>query len=128
MQKKTVKEVVLETIEYYENNPEKRAIDSRTGLCVYHDRATGNMCAVGRHMKNAQQDYECSITMLEKNGEDVQNEDIWKEMKEEYSDISIKVWEELQIFHDRPEYWNNLGLSALGQECKEKLLSTYCQN
>lgn len=125
--KKTIKEVVLETIEYYENNPERRAL-SDVGVCLYYAPDTGNMCAVGRCMKDATQDYSCGIVGLNKGFTEIEEEDIHKEMKEEYSNIPIAVWKHLQSFHDLPDYWNENGLTEHGKEYKEVLIKKYCKN
>lgn len=127
MKKKTVKEVVLETIEYYENNPERRAL-SDVGLCLYYDNNTKNMCAVGRCMKDATQEYECGIGGLHKGYTEIEEEDVHKEMKEEYSNIPITVWQHLQSFHDLPDYWDENGLTEDGKQYKESLIKKYCKN
>jgi hypothetical protein len=128
MQKKTVKEVVLETIEYYENNPERRAVDSRSGVCMYHDKDTDNMCAVGRCMLDPKQGYNCGVLGLHKNSIEIEEEDVFKEMKEEYSNIAINVWQHLQSFHDLPDYWDENGLTQTGKEYKKILINKYCKN
>ena len=125
--KKTIKEVVLETIEYYENNPERRAL-SDVGVCLYYAPDTGNMCAVGRCMKDATQDYSCGILSLNKGFTEIEEEDIHKEMKEEYSNIPISVWQHLQSFHDLSDYWNENGLTEDGKEYKQFLIEKYCKN
>lgn len=125
--KKTIKEVVLETIEYYENNPERRAL-SDVGVCLYYAPDTGNMCAVGRCMKDATQDYSCGILSLNKGFTEIEEEDIHKEMKEEYSNIPIAVWQHLQSFHDLSDYWDENGLTEHGKEYKEVLIKKYCKN
>jgi hypothetical protein len=127
MQKKTAKEVVLETIEYYENNPERRAVN-KTGLCMYHDKDTDNMCAVGRCMIDPKQNYDCGVVGLHKNNIEIEEENVFKEMKEEYSNIAINVWQHLQSFHDLPSYWNENGLTQTGKEYKEILINKYCKN
>jgi hypothetical protein len=128
MQKKTVKEVVLETIEYYENNPERRAIDSTTSFCEYYSKETGNMCAVGRCMIDPKQNYDCGVLGLHKNNIEIEEEDVFKEMKEEYSNIPVRVWLSLQSFHDLSDYWGEEGLTKEGKEYKEFLINKYCQN
>lgn len=127
MKKKTVKEVVLETIEYYENNPEKRAV-SYLGSCYYYDLNTTNMCAVGRCMKDPMQKYNYGISELRLNNRLIGTADVYKEMKDEYSDIPVDVWEDLQSFHDKSSLWTSEGLSKLGQQRKETLIKKYCQN
>lgn len=127
MKKKTIKEVVLETIEYYENNPERRAVSS-IGYCEYYNRETGNMCAVGRCMKDPTQNYHYGIVDLNKEGIEIEEEDVHKEMKEEYSNIPIAVWQHLQSFHDLPDYWNENGLTEDGKKYKKVLIKKYCKN
>lgn len=127
MKKKTVKEVVLETIEYYENNPERRAVSS-LGACFYYEKDTAKLCAVGRCMKDPTQSYSYGISELRLNDRLIGIADVHKEMKEEYSDIPVTVWEDLQSFHDRLSLWTSEGLSEAGQQRKETLINKYCQN
>ena len=127
MKKKTVKELVLETIEYYENNPERRAL-SNDGLCLYYAPGTGNMCAVGRCMKDATKEYYWGIVGLHKENTEIEEEDVHKEMKEEYSNIPIAVWQHLQSFHDLPDYLDENGLTEDGKVYKEILIKKYCKN
>lgn len=127
MKKKTVKEVVLETIEYYENNPERRAV-SEAGACYYYQPSTGKLCAVGRCMKDPTQDYEYGIDALLKNKDTIWPYDVHKEMKDEYSDITVDVWLDLQVFHDLQQNWDDKGLTVLGEKSKQNLINKYCQN
>jgi hypothetical protein len=125
MEKKTIKELVLETIEYYENYPERRAKGS-TGTCLYYHNSSGNMCAVGRCMKDPNQDYDNSIFALKKGKDEISKENLWKEMREEYSEIPFEVWESLQCFHDSDYFWDSVGLTKMGLNYKRQLLDNFC--
>jgi hypothetical protein len=143
--KKTYKDVILETVDYYSKN--KRGVNGLIAInesrCVYKT-SDGAMCAVGRCLteeylekaKDIPGDvydlFEMSgLVKYKKNKLIVDNEeDIVLMLKEEYSDLNdIHFWRDIQHFHDQDANWleNEKGqvLTDLGTKNLNVLLLKY---
>jgi hypothetical protein len=114
----TKKEIVLETIEFYSNNP--RSKNSESGMCCYQD-PMGNHCAVGRCI-----DEDCMGVVADteqKHGEfeilhferrvGVELEEC---LQEKYRGHSIHFWISLQLLHDSDHFWKD---GKLHEKAKE---------
>lgn len=113
---KTKTEIIKETFEYYNEDPGRRG--AYKGSCVYFNKATKNMCAVGRCVDNA-----------EKLGPgDVFLQWINLEFKPEYNHnkaVDILFWKSLQDFHDRGLNWGKERATLRGVKEYEALLKKY---
>ena len=127
--KKTKREIVEETLAYYEKDPDRRAVDINTGECVYNlpqytsegKPTKSKHCAVGR----------CLLPIYKKQGEympgnrdsDVGylvarfNEDMTDQdtkitlddlLAPRYRGHGVLFWKQLQLLHDKLEYWSEL--------------------
>ena len=128
--KKTKREIVEETLAYYEKDPDRRAVDIVTGECVYNlpqnksldgNPAQSKHCAVGR----------CLLPIYKKQGEympgnrTVDVTDLASRFNEDMTDQDTKVtlddllapryrghevlfWKQLQQLHDKLDYWSEL--------------------
>jgi hypothetical protein len=137
--KKTYKEVIEETVEYYSKNP--RGFNGEG--CDYRS-ANGAMCAVGRVLKpevlDKVADYQGNSSELFNNWENAENDDygivtnfeniIEEMMQEEYSELTnVAFWDDLQYLHDNSNYWKEIEegnlLTERGQNYKENLIKKY---
>ena len=123
MKKKTPAEVIQETIDFYHSG--NRSL-KENGNCAYLVETTGTMCAVGR-------------CLSEKGLSDFHNKEINNaansvqdmmvifpnSFKEEYKNISLRVWAILQTMHDDPSLWNNKGLNYEGEYYVKSNFSKY---
>lgn len=127
--KKTKREIVEETLAYYEKDPDRRAVDINTGECVYNlpqytsdgKPTKSKHCAVGR----------CLLPIYKKQGEYMPGNrtadvtDLVSKFNEDMTDQDTKVtlddllapryrghgvlfWKQLQLLHDKLEYWSEL--------------------
>jgi hypothetical protein len=152
--KKTYKDIILETVDYYSKNKRgthlnAKIVDadgitiSEESRCVYKT-PDGAMCAVGRCLteeylekaKDIPGDvydlFEMSgLVKYKKNKLIVVNEeDIVLMLKEEYSDLNdIHFWRDIQHFHDQDANWlrdeEGQSLTELGKKNVNVLLLKY---
>ena len=95
----TQEQIVLETIAYYARNP--RAVDHKTGSCLYLDRETGAECAVGRCLTRA-----ALVRSADVIGgvADIGLAD--DTLQPQYRGHVRDFWVELQRLHDSNENWS----------------------
>jgi len=123
----TAKDIIYETVEFYENNP--RSIEHKS-VCRYYMESYGHelMCAVGRCLYKSKAksltDYSGKASYIYKEG-DLKHEDF----KKKYRGHSLSFWDELQILHDDDSCWDedDFGntLSKMGEEHVEQLIKTF---
>jgi hypothetical protein len=111
-------EVILETIEFYGNNPSERNI--KNGDCEYVSECGKKKCAVGRYLEDEVLNYDSHWNA---NGYDeflgsIYDEGMTKRdvFKFGYDGIDDQIWDELQTFHDKNNHWTPEGLSKDGVE------------
>jgi len=120
MKKLTYREVVEDTVKYYSEDTNRRALEGPS--CTYYNPENGNMCAVGRYM------YEPNKFTIGDIGEldflslldDFKFEDIMKDEVKHLTDTSF--WRTLQSLHDASVYWLDNNLSEAGENKYEELL------
>lgn len=109
-------EILEETLEYYSKHNRGLSADMN---CVYIN-LKGDMCAVGRCLKNP--------TII-KQGSIVENfnksEDLDKYLKDVYKGHDLIFWQKLQVFHDFWDNWDNNVLTEKGLEMFNKLKVKY---
>ena len=118
----TKTEIILETVEYYNNNP--RGSDNNS--CFYFKE--GKMCAVGRCLilpESFENQNLYTIGRVFNNTSSIMDSNL----KKQYRGHSIDFWKDLQSFHDNPLYWeeNESGnnLKPRGKFKLENLLELY---
>lgn len=114
MTRKTRKEIIDETVDYYTKDVSRRALQAdKNGemLCKYmtHD---GKKCAVGRCMVNPSEKMTGTADRYKR--DDSYAPTVEDELRDEYKGHPIAFWVELQQLHDRPSYWDSQSLTALG--------------
>lgn len=118
---KTKKEILEETIEFYNENPESRGYSDLEG-CKYFV-SENKLCAVGRCLidpEGFQIEFgNLAIADLESFS------DFWENFKEEYRVEDIFFWQHLQDLHDRGENWNEKGLTKEGEVFADSLMKKY---
>lgn len=121
---KTKLEIIDETVAYYTEDVNRRAI---SGIICEYLTEDGRMCAVGRCMIAPKQEFKgvCSNIYTYENGEaETIEEPLDNLLKKEYRGHNIDFWKDLQLLHDCNTNWNNYGLSSTGiflvNELKEK--------
>lgn len=92
-------DLLEETVSYYKNN--KRAINSNN-QCGYY--IAGNMCAVGRCLKNPDK-IEYNTISVKGLCEKYPFEDL---LKEKYRGFNIVFWNKIQNLHDTSNNWKNI--------------------
>ena len=99
--------VLDETVSFYEANPDKRSIqDVATNGCLYFGDG-GRCCAVGRLIPESWAD----VVESECNDADVSDLfDLHPSLQEEI-DLPIEFLSDLQIYHDRPDFWYKTSIS-----------------
>lgn len=120
VQKKTAKEIVKETIEYYMENPSRRAVNG-DNIC-YYKSPDGKMCAVGRCMQSPDEYMYGSADNIRMNSEKLALTTL---LKEEYRGHNIEMWIDLQRWHDNPAFWEYGKITEEGKERAEELLKIY---
>lgn len=118
----TKTEIILETVEYYKNNP--RGLDKSEIQCCYY--SDGKMCAVGRCLKNPEF-FKNDTVSIKALFENKMLDD--SHFKNEYQNNECNFWRELQKFHDTGAFWSakEVGneLTILGLYILEKFLETW---
>lgn len=111
-------DLLIETIEYYQNNPRGTDSESSDGdnpFCVYYDPDTGNMCAVGRCLLDKKKAMEMTGSIddhLAVEGSLGDRPDGFIEIdmgdfKPEYQEIDdLRFWRCLQSLHDVDYHWD----------------------
>ena len=125
----TKKEIVEETLAYYEEDPERRAIHPESGECMYNLKDKGSLgkwngkykhCAVGRCLDekykmegealpgNSDTDS-VDVTALANKISDAYNLETKLKLDDlldpKYRGHKIGFWKQLQQLHDREDYW-----------------------
>lgn len=109
-------EILEETLEYYSKNNRGLSEDMN---CVYIN-SEGDMCAVGRCLKNPIRMIEGSIQINFS-----ENEELDKYLKDIYKGHDLNFWQKLQNFHDNSNFWDGHELTARGLENFNKLKVKY---
>lgn len=125
MKKKTRIEVINETVEFYRENPNRRAFNTEIGQCAYFVEPKGKqvkhkMCAVGRLLKEPKKHEN-----TEGPASDLINAEGYGVFKVDYQIRDPGFWDDLQRLHDRKKHWTKRGLSKKGKEYLNGLLETY---
>lgn len=118
----TKKDIILETIEYYEDNPV--GYDNDKGSCCYYSK-DGNICAVGRCMVNPEEVEGNFFTTCIN---DISyEENIDSLLKKEYRGHDVGFWSDLQQFHDEiiRDYKNKILSEDLYILEQEKLIKKW---
>lgn len=109
-------EIINEVASHF--NATNRALDPN-GDCAYITE-DGRKCAVGMFLNNAE-DFLGNCTsadyLFPKKGFGI--------LKEEYRIEDAAFWNDLQRFHDREQYWDELGLTYEGERQKALLIKAY---
>lgn len=133
---KTKKEIILETAEFYDSDPSRRAVVNQDGRskCRYLTE-DGRKCAVGRCLIEGEKilyvgifdaQEAMSAELADTPVNDITNlQDV---LMPEYRGHDIYFWERLQEFHDCDNHFTDTGLSEDGQHQLEFLLKQYPDN
>ena len=113
-------ELLNDTIAYYSVNPAERRCISIYGACSYSPSInhipTSEGCAIGRHLdgdvkiKFDESSYG-SISMIAK-----YNKDAFALAPQWMQDMDIDFLMDIQVLHDKSDYWNETGLTEMGEE------------
>lgn len=128
--KQRMLKVLNETLEYYEGNPELRAVNVAEG-CDYF--LNGKMCAVGRCLVDAESfqsyinDINCNSTVKDLYYH-FKEENSELPFKEEYKGLTIRFWSMLQRLHDKEKYWNGDKLSEVERKSFVDIIKTNIDN
>jgi hypothetical protein len=134
VQRKTKKEIILETAEYYGSDPSRRALSTSGARCRYLT-SDGRRCAVGRCMvegvkifyydnatcKDATRSQETAVCSVD------QIYFIDALLLPEYRGHDSSFWNSLQDLHDTDSYYDKNGLSESGQHALDYLLKKYSE-
>lgn len=117
---KTYKEIIDETVEYYQNNDRSIKEDGIIRMCMYHS-SSGLKCAVGRVMLDTAllnvKEGRNVADMIYSLGDDM--------FMPEYRNKGAKFWGELQALHDFNKYWNGGVLTEEGRYKVSRMHETW---
>jgi hypothetical protein len=118
---KTKLEIINETVEYYSEDVNRRALsinkDGSVDGCKYLTN-DGKMCAVGRCLtEEGLEEFGSRASYYNRNMSPF--------FKEDYQIYDDFFWRDLQELHDYNHYWNEEGLTRHGKEQVQYLLETY---
>lgn len=122
---KTRKEIILETVAFYSEDPSRRAVIKEDGRakCRYLTE-DGRKCAVGRCMiegkKIAYAGLKFPADKVDAGIGDLEDRD--SQLLPEYRGHSLHFWSCLQEFHDADYNFTDTGLSDAGQQTVKYLL------
>lgn len=109
--RKTKKEIIDETVAFYEEDPTRRALDNH-GLKCQYITADGRNCAVGRCLTDEvleEIENSCGNLNFMGVGPLMKHNDRGDSMfREEYRGHGVSFWVALQTFHDGVSYWNTV--------------------
>jgi hypothetical protein len=120
----TSEEIILETLLYYYQNPEKRrALIGEDKECVY-ENDTGEMCAVGRCMiPQVRKKY---INMPQVGVEELIIKNgvphIDNLLLDQYKGYSLEFWSDLQALHDDQCFWSHSNADLLRKKHIESII------
>lgn len=100
-----------ETIQYYSEDINRRALD-KNNLCCYYT-TDGKMCAVGRCLEHPESFEKTDIDI------DLAIHDLTitkQDFKEKYRGFAVNFWFDLQYLHDNNNFWEKDGLTQEGKE------------
>ena len=132
---KTIKEIVEETLAFYEEDPSRRAV-AESGMCVY-EADNGNRCAVGRCLlpEVDAKDLEGGVLHLHRNSDPIHPLALDPLLKEEYRGHPAEFWKELQTLHDcRQAYWGGAWIRSeehyakTRREVADRIINAYTTN
>jgi hypothetical protein len=128
----TKKQIVEETLSYYEKDPGRRAIHPETGDCMYNLKDKGGLgkwngkykhCAVGRCLDEKYKMFgealpgnydsdSVDVTALANKITDAYSLKTKLELDDlldpKYRGHEIGFWKQLQQLHDREDYWSDI--------------------
>lgn len=131
---KTKTEIILETFEYYETDPSRRAWrigPAGTAQCLYLS-PEGNRCALGRVLSEEKmENHDVSYQFIEGaaaksvDGKLNRKRNISLDgiIQDDYVGHSIDFWQDLQRYHDTHQFWE--GAEGNKDMYKKQLLEKY---
>lgn len=108
-----------ETVKFYSQDPKKLRNVDDNGICYYAPRNKSPGCAIGRHL---------NVKVAKKLDKDGGGQvDIVKDwLPQKLKNLGLDFLQEVQRFHDCYRYWNNHGLSGMGEIELEDIKKLYC--
>ena len=122
--RKTAKEIVEETVQYYGQDPvAKRAMSTQErGKCCYLT-SDGRMCAVGRCLRSPEHYlYDSESVAFICSGDNQVLDDM---LKPEYRGHPISFWQSLQELHDLNQNWDKQGITQAGIMAVKRIIAEY---
>jgi hypothetical protein len=113
----TKEEIVIETVLYYNKDPNKR-IAYENGDCCYISNS-GQKCAVGRCAIDPSSFEQGSIYE-----QDLSSKELDKKLKSQYRGHDLYFWSSLQGLHDDTENWNS-GLNRISARGVQYVQDTF---
>lgn len=108
--RKTVRQIVNETVEFYENSPRaivtEKALDGKPRVKCLYLTPNGQKCAVGRCMENEHAEaLQGKLLGLDEAVASLGLHHVDDLLRHEYTGKPAEFWEELQSLHDRDDCW-----------------------
>lgn len=125
---KTKIEIIEETVAYYCEDVNRRALNEHGGCAYLTD--DGRMCAVGRCEIDPPKINEGGFAKIgsDQNGNSLAGNRSKIKFKPEYEGHEIEFWEDLQFLHDEDDHWSDDGISEKGMDYAEELKKKYENN
>ena len=142
--KMTKKQIVEETLAYYEEDPNRRAIHPESGECMYNLKENGSLgkwngkykhCAVGRCLDKKYKMYGeglpgnggvngvdvISLTPTIKKGLNLKSKLEFDDLLDpKYRGHEIGFWNQLQQLHDKESYWSGWSKTNISSKTAAK--------
>lgn len=110
-----------ETIAFYNSNNRGVGEPGVNKSCVYSATATSPGCAIGRHI-----DPDLAKSLDESpTGSGIVNDPVFNKMPEKLKELTQPFLCQMQSLHDEENFWNENGLSKLGEERVKDIKKTF---
>lgn len=119
----TQEQFLLDTVEYYSTDTNRRCVSSNNGGCKYspvnaHKEGISEGCAIGRHLSP-----ELQLKLDNRvGGTSVAYDGIFEQLPEWMKELTQDFLRKIQSLHDSDEYWNEKGLSLNGKEKLKEII------
>jgi hypothetical protein len=115
----TRQELLNNTIAFYSEDVTRRAYDKESEQCMYQT-PDGRNCAIGRELKSPSTFGVATHSI----GSGISSIELMRELPKRLSSMGDKFLNDIQMFHDKDDYWGADGLTLSGKD----RVNTICNN
>lgn len=132
MKQLTKVQIINQTVKFYSADPSRRSVD-KLGVCSFngHNGKEETHCAVGRCLLNKYKRQGVTMPANDSTADGLASvygyESLDELLLKKYRGHSLDFWSDLQLLHDKKEYWNSKGLTTKGKKFKAKLIEAFSE-